>query len=174
MGNKFNMHILNSLICLKGKRVNGIFYQPTKSILGSNFYVINFGNNNQYSLHVATLLRIRQNNTIIMTSNDEFLAPDFNILDSSQKQEFYEKSLLAASIKNAENILNSAYVESININDIGDICIQFNNDIYIDILIDCQENNFEFYRFIMFNEDDLDRHIVVNINNGIIQIEDEN
>jgi hypothetical protein len=155
---------------LVDKNLNDIIFQPTQGIISNtNMLAINFGNRVEYSLHVFCFVRILQANNLLFTSSDEFFKADYtqiSVIDNESGQ-YAGKSLLEKNIKNAKKLLKNAVITKVDINGIGDIFIEFDNEITIEITIDCMCENYEYYRFIKY-ADKRNLHYVVCFENGNI------
>ncbi|MDR1697441.1 MAG: hypothetical protein LBR37_00785 [Erysipelotrichaceae bacterium] len=153
---------------LVGKEFNDIFYQPTKDIVfDTNMCVINFGNENEYSLHVFCFLRITKNSSILLTASDEYFAPDYTrlSLEAAENRQAFENSLLEKNLVNIKKLLKNAVVKKILINRAKDTTIVFDSGIKIEITIDCMFENYEYYR-IMKRIDKNEEHYVVKFKKG--------
>lgn len=135
---------------IKGKKLKSFFYQPTRFILGDNIFVFNL--NNGYSLHVACFLRISHNNEIILTSSDEFVDCKYKKLSYYDEKNFIKNTLLEKAILNVKKLLKKAEIINIEIYGCADLKISFSNDLIIDVLLDCQYDDYEYYRlFDLYN-----------------------
>lgn len=139
-------------------------------------YVFNFGEGIEYSLHVECFLRIRKGNEIILTSSDPYYAPNWAPLSTAiyKKEQKHPKgrSLISSSIQNVLFMTQSAYVEVIDLNELGDLLIQFNNGVKIEILVDRMAQNEEFYRFFKYETDNCnDPHYIIKFLEGKIILE---
>lgn len=166
---RFNSEDLNIIREIIGSSISDIFYQPVKDLISSdNMFVINFGEKCIYSLHVFCFLRIRDENEIILTSSDEYFSNDFMQLNSKvyDSRDEFEKSLLFITIKTVKSRLKGSIIRSVTINNIGDIIIQFDNGIQMEIIPDCMFQDYEYYRF--FNTKKFSPHYIVGFLNGLI------
>jgi hypothetical protein len=156
---------LNILQNLVGKRLNNIFKQL-------DFFIINFGDEIEYSLHTYCFLRIRTTDTIILTSADEYYFPDYNFMSEEQyeQDEMHQKSLLCNTIYRTKELLRDAIISKVEISNTADIIIQFDNGIVIETFTNFQQHNAEFFRF--FERDNLDEpHYVIKFENSCIVLE---
>lgn len=139
--------LLNNLV---GVKFNQIFKQ-----LG--LFIINFGEQIKYSLHIASMVRIYRENKIILTTSDEFFTKD-GLEKSSERYQQLDakciltdtKDLLAKNLKIVNTLLKNAYVEKVETTKCMDLFIHFNNNVVIQIFPDCLAKNYEYYRFIEF------------------------
>lgn len=172
-----------NIICkkLKASKFNNIFKQL-------DLIIINFGAPIQYSLHIASAVRVCHGNKIILNLSDEFLTKE----GLPKTQEVYERlekegfindpdSLLATNIALVNQLLDGKTVEKVKISKWQDLTITFPGDIEIQIMQDCIEKDFEYYRFIEFipylddnfNDDKSVHYVVIN-ERGIPMLMKEN
>lgn len=159
---KQDFSLINNIIGLK---LNKFFKQL-------DFFVLSFGTNANYALHTYSFLRVRQGQEIIMSSTDEYLFPDNTRMPNEiyDKDEMHKKSLLQKTLRNVKNKLRNAVIETVEVSDVADILIKFNNGVIIETFTDCLWQENEYYRF--FNH--LDRsspHYIVRFFNGKIILE---
>lgn len=160
---KVDLKIMQVLI---GLRLNDIFKQL-------DMFIINFGDEIKYTLHTFSFLRIRKGAEIILTSSDEYLLPDHNQMPNKiyKKDEMHEKSLLKMTIEKTKEMLNKAIIKKVEVSDIADIIITFDNGVVIETFTDCLWQNNEFYRFFKYK--DIEQpHYVIKYLNGIIILEE--
>lgn len=159
---KKDFNCINNIVGLK---LNKIFKQL-------DFFILNFGENDNYSLHTYSFLRVRKGREIIMTSTDEYLLPDNTRMPNEiyDKDEMHKKSLLQITLKNVKNQLHNAVIESVEVSDVADISIKFNNGIIIETFTDCLWQENEYYRFFN-NLDPSSPHDIVRFVNGDIILE---
>lgn len=153
------------------QEISDIFYVPTSGMISdSNMFVINFGKDANYSLHTFTLLRVVYKNQIILTSTDEFFSVNYEPLTTEDisKQKMFEKTLLHKNIKRVKKLLSNLTVSHIGVSDLGDVTIDFDKDISIQIILDCLSNNHEYYRFIIFKENIVYHHVLKFENKTIV------
>lgn len=104
------------------------------------FAVLLYSNGENYSLEVTSMLRVIENNKIILTSADEFF--DLNYEQSSLS---YSNLLVNKNIKLVNEKLKNETIQAIKVNKIGDLTICFSNNILLEIRIDCSFNNYLYY-----------------------------
>lgn len=155
-------------LCIKkliGKPIKDILYQPVADVLACvDMFVINFGYEEiEMSFHVFSFLRVIDKNNILMTTSDCFFDNDFERL-SSQREEYernnlYKGTLLYSNIERVKGILKDAKVSKAYSTDIGDVIIEFDNSVIMEIRIDalCDQ---ECYRFIIYTEDSSQHNVV--------------
>lgn len=165
--NKNNFKVFNQLI---GKKFNNIFSQL-------NMFIINFGDNIEYSFHVFTLLRIRDKNGILFMSNDKYVSKDYQYIESDiyENDEFHLLSLQNETISRVNEILKKSSVKNVYKSVCGDIRIRFDNDLLLETIIDSRVND-ECYHLICFKPNFVERdeidskdkgfHLVVRFYNG--------
>lgn len=170
---------------LVGKRLINIFYQPMKGIVDDdNMFIVNFGSNKlEYSIHAFTFLRIRTEEHILLTSADEYNTPDCEYMDDDlyYGQKGFEKSMIPVGIKNAKDALKKARVISTDINGCGDVHIAFDNNVILELFIDCLyecSNGYilvdhfpkrhEYYRIMDCTDKSKTIHYIVSFMNGDI------
>lgn len=164
--NKSNLKIMNNLVGLK---LNNIFKQL-------DFFIINFGRKIEYSLHTYSFLRVRKGKDLIFTSTDEYLYPDNTRIPNEiyNKDEMHKKSLLPLNIKRVKETVKNAVVRSVEISDVADITIIFDNEVVIETFTDCLWQDNEYYRFFKSDidiEEDIDIHYIVRFLDGKIVLE---
>ena len=142
-----------------------IIFQPTKNIISpSNMFVINFAKNRRiYSLHIFCFLRIMKNQKILLTSSDEFVNLNYKI------SEFYnntEESLLTHNISNVNKILYNSRINFVDFYECGDLIIEFNENITIEVRPDCLVDQFEYYRLFEYGKENK-KTVVSYIDNDI-------
>ncbi len=119
--------------------------------------IINFGKPIKYSLHIASGVRICWGEKIVLNVSDEFFTKD-GFPKSNEVYEQLEKegiindpnSLLEENIKKVNRLLKGKRVKKVKISKWKDLLIDFDDDIEIQIMPDCLERGFEYYRFIEF------------------------
>lgn len=167
----FNAEQISIMQRLVGKRLINIFYQPTANIIAEdNMFVINFGSNKvEYSLHSFSYVRFRNSKHILLTSADEYFSPKYTHLTDEEiySQDGFEKSLIPVRIKNVKQLLKNARVVKVTVKDWGDIEINFDNEIVLEVSIDCSYEDYEYYRFIDVLKK---RHYVVTFKKGELKI----
>lgn len=142
---RFESSDLIALQEIIGKKFTSFFKQL-------EMFIINFGDEIEFSLHTYCFCRIRSEKEIILTSNDEYYDLDYNYLSDEdyEKDELHEKTLLNSTIKKANRLLKNSVVSKVVVNNNADILIEFNNGIIFETLIDRKSQDFEYYRFIKF------------------------
>lgn len=143
--------------------------------------VINWGFPIQYSLHVASAVRVCNGDKIILNLSDEYFTKE-GLPKSEGTYEYLEKtgyindpnSLLASNIAKVNCLLKGKKVQTVEVSRWKDLTIWFSDDIVVQIMQDCLEKDFEYYRFIEFlphYEKDLEKcrsvHYVVKNKGGI-------
>jgi hypothetical protein len=162
----------NDLVCLKdleGKSVNSIFYQPVADILAYvDMFVVNFGEPPEISFHIFSLFRVISKNSILLTTTDCFFDNNFERLTSekaeNERNSFYKDTLLYSNIERVKSALKDAKVSNAYATDIGDVIIEFDNSLTMEIRIDALCNQ-ECYRVISYTEKP-STHNIVTCNNG--------
>lgn len=135
---------------LKGKKFNTLFKQ-------FNMLIINFGDEITDSFHINCLVRIINGNRLLLTSADEYFTADglqksdddYNTLEQNEIIND-PNSLLAKNIEKVNKILRGEEVTRIKVSPCKDVYIYFANDVIIQILPDCLEKCYEYYRYIKF------------------------
>ncbi len=144
---------------MKGNKI----YEKLKSNIFNNFFkqmdliIINWGDPIQYSLHIASAVRVCCGDKIILNLSDEFLTKE----GLPKGKEAYERldtagfindpdSLLAENIARVNQLLKGKRVKKVDVSKWQDLTITFSDDIEIQIMPDCLEKDFEYYRFIEF------------------------
>ena len=166
---------MKKTICkeIQHQKFSGLFKQL-------DLIVINFCNPIKYSLHIGCAVRICQRNRIILNVSDEFFTQD----GLPKSSEVYEQlvlddyindpcSLLSENIKKINDLLKEERVRRVKSSKWKDLVIYFKNGIEIQIMPDCLQKNFEYYRFIKYMpqySDDSQKytsiHYVVKNNHG--------
>lgn len=135
-------------------------------------FVLNFGDGIEYSLHVECFLRVTQGNTIILTSNDQFYAPNWEPLSKREYKKEQNmprgRSLLSVSAERLRHVTEHSVVQAVKIEGPGDLSIQFDNGVQIAVLPDCMGQNNEFYRFFKYRNDP---HYIVKYLEGKVVLE---
>lgn len=143
--------------------------------------VINFGDPIQYSLHVASAVRVCHGDEIILNLSDEYFTkeglPKSNETYERLEEEGYisdPNSLLASNIARVNSLLKGKIVKKVGVSRWQDLTLSFSEDLVIQIMQDCLEKDFEYYRFIEFlphYNEDLEKygsvHYVVKNKGGI-------
>lgn len=159
-----------------------------KAIIGEPFYeifqlanllIINIGEGIKFSLHTNCFVRIIKGGHILLTTSDEFFAPDGSQLPPSDVYD--EKlsnpnSLLTFNIKKVNKLLQKQRIQNIIQKQCGDLEIYFYNGTIIQILIDCLPMHDECYRLIEFlpcYDSNKSKHFVVYCNRGDICVKNE-
>ncbi len=170
---KQDMYIMQNLI---GKKLVDIFKQL-------DMFIINFGDGIEYSLHTFSFLRFRNEDEILLTSNDEYYTANYKNVSEKvyKKDEAHRKSLLRHTLEKVKTNLKDAVVSGVSILNTGDIYIEFDNGTIIENLIDRKSENFEYYRFIKYDPnyypsyvDGISKkntHVVVNFVDGLVTSE---
>ncbi len=145
MEKKFEKHDLDIMQELIGKVFTDIFKQL-------DMFIINFGKGIEYSLHTFVFCRVKKEDEILLTCNDEYFTANFKCVSSKvyEKDEMHRKSLLRHTIEKVKKELHGAIVSKVIVMNNADIYIEFNNGVIIESLIDRKKQNFEYYRFIKF------------------------
>ena len=149
---------------LLGKKFNCLFLQPVSDILSDvDMFVINFGKKIEVSLHIFSLLRIKQGRKILLTGTDYLFGKNYETLTNEQMEKeennIFKNSLLHQNIKNVEKILKNATVVNAYITEVGDVIIEFDNSVTIELLMDAIHDH-ECYRLIVFDNHSSQHHIV--------------
>ena len=166
---KFQAQDLTCLKELMGKSVKDIFYQPVADLLAYvDMFVVNFGHKPDVSLHVFSFFRVLNNNNILLTTSDCFFDENFERL-TPEKEEYarqncYNGTLLRVNIERVKNILKDAKVINAYSTNIGDVFIEFDNSVTMEISIDALCNQ-ECYRLITYTGNS-SQHNIVECKNG--------
>ena len=164
----------NDLDCLKklvGKSVSDIFYQPVADILANvDMFVVNFGNEIEISFHIFSFFRVISNNDILLTTTDCFFDKNYQMLESEQaeneRNNLSKDTLLQSNIERVKNILKDAKVINAYATNIGDVIVEFDNLVSMEVIIDALCNQ-ECYRLITYTKN-LSQHNIVECKNGQI------
>ncbi len=143
---------------IKGQKIVDIFYQPTRMILGDDIFVFNFSNG--YSLHVACFVKISQFNEIILTTTDQYTTPKYEKMKQYDEDDFIRHALLRKTITRSKRILQNAMIVNIGISEVADLNIEFDNGTNIKIILDCQQENYEYYRLFDSTVEDSEPTVV--------------
>lgn len=159
---KADFTIMQNLV---GKKLNNIFKQL-------DFFIINFGDEIEYSLHTYCFLRIRRADEIILMASDEYYFPNYTIMPQKtyKYDELHEKSLLKVTTEKTKELLKNAIVKKVEVSDIADIFIEFDNGVIIETLTNFQQQNSEFFRFFKYGNLN-EPHYVVKFEQGNIVME---
>ena len=160
-----------------GKRMSDIFLQPVAGLISDvDMFVINFGESAEISLHIFSFLRVTCENRILLTSTDMHFGENYEWLTYEEqdkaRNKCFEKTLLNRNIENLKSILDDAYVINAYFSEIGDIIIEFNNSVVIEIRVDALYNDFECYRIILGRGETAEHH-VITCNNGTLMYSKE-
>lgn len=158
-----NLSVIQALV---GKRLSDIFKQL-------DMFILNFGEDLEYSFHVFCYLRIKRKREVILTYLDEYMYPNYIPISKRtyNKDEIHSKSLLRVSIENTKNLLKNAVVSEVKISQTADVTITFDNEVIIEVFTDGLYQNNEFYRFFRYNADLLEPHYVIKSREGKIVTE---
>ncbi|MDD4124741.1 MAG: hypothetical protein PHW77_03295 [Eubacteriales bacterium] len=156
---KSDLNIFQELV---GQPFKNIFIQPTREILGDDVLVVNFGKEIKYSFHTLIFTRIRNENALLFTSSDIYFFPSFRSMSSKiiDDNNFIKKSLAKKALINVRKVLKNAVVSDVQINEIGDIVICFNNGIIIEASIDSRQYEYENYRLLVFGKHSCEHYVV--------------
>jgi hypothetical protein len=159
---KSDLEIIQSIVGLK---LNNIFKQL-------DMFVISFGDEIEYALHICCCFRIRKEKQIIMTAADEYYYANHErmIKKDYKKDEMHEKSLLKYSIQNTKELLKDSVIKEVKISDTADIVITFGNGIVIESFVDFLCQDYELFRFFKHKELE-EPHYVVKYSDEKIVIE---
>lgn len=159
----FEVADLDIMQVLVGKKLNNIFKQW-------DMFIINFGDELEYTLHTGCFLRIKKGREIIMTYLDEYVYPSLEFIPKRvyKKDKFHEKSLLKHSIGRTKLLLENAVVSRVSISEIADVDIVFDNGVIIEIRPDCLYENNEYYRFFEYKDDTSLHYVVKTIGRLVI------
>lgn len=135
---------------IQNQKFSGLFKQL-------DLIIINFGDPIRYSLHIGCAVRICQGKRIIFNVSDEFF--DQNGLPKSDR--VYEQlesegyindpcSLLSKNIELVNGFLKEQRAKKVKVSEWKDLLIDFDNGIEIQIMPDCLQKDFEYYRIIKF------------------------
>lgn len=129
---------MQRMLKIIGKKLNSVFLQ-LKDVM-----ILNFGDEIEYSLHIASFVRVVRDNEIIFTSSDIFFNSDYE-----QKSDD-DGSLIDITIEDVRKLLIGETVTDLEYNEIGDIKINLTNGFKIEIWTDCLFKNYEYFRFIEY------------------------
>lgn len=142
--------------------------------------IINFDKPIRASIHARCFVRVFKDNTILLTSSDEFFDKNGNELEANTNgtHACTEESLLDINIKRINKLMNGEFVTEVIVSDIKDITISFSNGVKIQILPDCLMKDYEYYRFIKFIpflDDELknyhsEHYVVSNVNGAVMTL----
>ena len=141
----------------------------------ANLLIINIGEKIKFSFHIACFVRIIDKSKILLTSSDEFFDSKGDELESTES--LHERvdnpnSLLSANIKKVNALLRGKKVKSITQSQYGDFDLCLDDDITIQIIIDCRPRRYECYRLIEYvpyydmQRSDNSKHLVAYCNSG--------
>ena len=123
---------MQRMLKIIGKKLNSVFLQ-LKDVM-----ILNFGDEIEYSLHIASFVRVVRDNEIIFTSSDIFFNSDYE-----QKSDD-DESLIDITIEDVRKLLIGETVADLEYNEIGDIKINLTNGFKIEIWTDCLFKNYEY------------------------------
>lgn len=154
----------NYLNVLLHKKLIDIYYLPTLGILNNNMFVINFGENNlEYSIHAFSFVRVFYKDTILLTSSDEFFNLDYDELSEIvNDDDKFRQTLIFTRAEKLKIDLRNEYIKELLVKEHGDIIITFTNDYCLEILPDCSQKNYEYYRILKMIKKE--EHFIVNCN----------
>lgn len=139
---------LNFLKNLKLKNI--IFQESTRITPPDNMFLINLGKEEiDYTICAYCFVRVRKDKKLILTSSDEFVDKNHNRLYVDD----YKKSIVFLNVKKAKSFLKNEIIVNAYINSIGDLILEFSNDYYIELSIDCCINFYEYYRILELKTD---------------------
>lgn len=135
---------------IKNCKFNNLFKQL-------DLLIINLGDPIIFSIHIACAVRICQGERIILNISDEFFTED----GLAKNEEIYEwlekndiindpKSLLALNIRKVNDLLKGKLIKKVEVSKWFDIILYFDDNIEIQIMPDCLERDFEYYRLIEY------------------------
>lgn len=135
---------------IKKSKFNSLFKQL-------DWIILNFGDSIKYSLHVACNVRICHRDKVVLNTSDEFFTKE-GIQKTEEVYERLEKegfiydpdSLLAENIKKVNKLLDGKTPRRVKVSKWKDLIIKFADQIEIQIIPDCLERDYEYYRFIEF------------------------
>lgn len=173
--------IFNEYVFLDSQEIINLKKVLSESLIGKKVYeickrlgifIISFGEKLEYSLHIECFFRIRKGNRLVLTYNDEYYAPNWTELTRknfkrSQKN-CCKNSLLEKTFNNFKYLTQEAVVSSIEISEVGDLFISFNNGVLIEIFLDCVGQNNEFYRFFKYDDTCFPHYVVKCLEGKII------
>lgn len=142
---------MKSKICedMVGAKFSDMIFQPTANILSTeNMFVINFVKNKKlYSLHVFCSIRVLCSNQILLTSADEFVGRDYQLLNASND---VAESLVGYNISKIKQLSQHTIITKIELRDCGDLIIVLSNDVIIEVRPDCLLDMFEHFRLFEY------------------------
>jgi len=135
----------NRFESLIGFKMTKILFRPTNGITAPNnmFELIFEKGNKNFSLNVFCLLRIMMNNSILLTSSDEFVDTNYHLIGSEASEQV---SIVYKNIVNVQQKSCNVKVTQATLKECGDVLIRLSNNIIIEIIIDCAADGLEYYR----------------------------
>lgn len=150
--------------CLIGEKMHSLYKR-----LG--IFILCFGDSPQYVLHIECFFRVRLGKKLIMTCNDEYYASNWDELTPKElkksQKNGYKNSLLEKNFQLLMSLTKNSTITSVEISEIGDLFLSFDNGVRIEIFVDNMGQNNEFYRFFKY-QDDSSHYIVKHLQGKII------
>lgn len=141
----------NIMFVLVGHKVCLLRKQNYFGIFEPDFIHVRF--DNDVSLYITNLMRISRANSLILSSCDEMFTTDFVEINEPYFGEEInqDNNLLKVHINDALKLLKDKCVVSANINDFGDLSIEFEDDILLSAYVDVKLQG-EFFRILTADE----------------------
>ena len=162
MSRSFNKTQIQCLRKLIGSKLSNIFKQL-------DFLIINFGEAPSFSLHVYCFVLITMHNQILLSSFDECCLSNHKIIQDYNRdnENLIKKTLLEKTRLLVIDKLADSYVADVHVDSVGNIFIIFDNNAVINIYLDSQLVEQEFYRFIDFSLPNKP-HLIVKAKKGFV------
>ena len=135
---------------IQGQTVSKIFKQ-------FDMIIINFGNPIICSLHINSAVRVCQEDKILLNNSDEFFTKSGKQKTEMQYKLLEEEgfindpnSLFANNIKIVNKLLKGKQVFEIKRTKWHDLILFFEEGIEVQIIQDCLQKDYEYYRYIKF------------------------
>lgn len=152
---------------LKNLKLKNIIFHPTnRSISSDNMFLINLGKEEiYYTIYAYCFVRVKKDMKLFLTSSDEFVDKNHNQLTSND----YKKSIIFLNIDKVKSVLENEIIINAYINSGGDLILEFSNNYYIELLIDCCIDFYEYYRILELKTDKT--KLIVNYLNNEVTLE---
>lgn len=161
--NKF----LKELSLLIGSHLDDIFYQPVAGIMPTfpdDIMVLKFSN--KICINVSCSIKITHKNKYFLTEIDVYYNKNRKYMTTGKS---FTESLMTLNIEKTKVVLKDVKVKSVALQENGNLKIQFENNVKIEITPDCICDGYEFYRLLNYQ---LDKTVVVRSNRGFITYSD--
>lgn len=153
----------NKTVIVSGVKMENIIFNRIKNMEFNCLFkqldllIINLGDPIKFSIHIACAVRICQGGKIVLNVSDEFFTEDGSVKDDEVYKQLEKdgmindpNSLLAANIKKVNYLLKGKTINDIKVSKWFDLILYFDDEIEIQIMPDCLERDFEYYRLIEF------------------------